>query len=951
MGRQQQHQTKITNSQPAATSPALQKSAVDSISEFQEIFGSRAASRQFRSQQPDAQAFSLSAKLGMPTIQAKPSFRGLSSELTASTTRTKLQSDVQPEDNPLQGKFPSNSALVKLQDRPEPQENKTGLPDALKAGIENLSGIAMDDVKVHYNSYKPSQLEALAYTQGTDIHLAPSQEKHLPHEAWHVVQQKQGRVQPMLQMKGVSINNNLCLEREADIMGEKAANSNQYLLANNSSLINILPLSEVSLNIESLPIQRLEKGERPFEQGYTKILQHNSWMPKAEAYEKKLGSFTSHDRRANDALNSGITKMKTVMQNYYRIEFSSDQAGLLKKFFFRDDKTSAGQVGLNLDLTQMLKVLDTGNLRERMTAFYNASYYGSGYENNIQKGFKAILQDIVLSQKWDVSNNLGLDTDSLKSQSGYMTGWTRSGIHKIVSTIAEEKAYNYSPDVFALGNLTYQTDDYSLTNTREIAESQKDRKTRSSFEKQQKQKTPQDYENMDVPLSDEELGYSFPAEPDKAKTKTQKLPWEEGTALFEIAPTNSWYQRIHEHLRMPVVAGISGTTTRLLNSFKWLNTGQDALNFRLAIMGWMLTSWDHSLYEILRGSHIAGVKGNDEEKTTKDAIRMYMNIPPLTIAELRNNVAEDKMFPHEFLYHEMALEDNLINPHLKVPGKDKYGNQVALEGIQNLYDQTSGRKKYGYEKISEAHAIAINSYTSGTHTILNSVMSFMNFPESVAKSHIRSKLKSVVHNYGRKELLEAKETAGTITPEETQELNNIKVEWIDVLTPKRTNIKANLGNLTLTDTERQTYETDVIEPWIDNLVEELYPELQMHANMTVEGLQNIDSLTGVTVWRGDWLSKFSPNYNKGKIVSFNTFTSFSKDRDQAKEFTQSGTYSDRMLIELTLNGIGGKDISALSMYDDEEEVLLMPGSKIEITDAQWGIIDGKDVWEVSAREV
>ena len=30
--------------------------------------------------------------------------------------------------------------------------------------------------------------DALAYAQGSDIHLAPGQEQHLPHEAWHVVQ-------------------------------------------------------------------------------------------------------------------------------------------------------------------------------------------------------------------------------------------------------------------------------------------------------------------------------------------------------------------------------------------------------------------------------------------------------------------------------------------------------------------------------------------------------------------------------------------------------------------------------------------------------------------------------------------------------------------------------------------------------------------------------------------
>lgn len=101
-------------------------------------------------------------------------------------------------------------------------KNNTGLPDGLKSGVENLSGISINDVRVHYNSPKPAQLHALAYTQGTDIHVAPRQEKHLPHEAWHVVQQKQGRVQPTIQLQGININDNEGLEREADVMGGKA---------------------------------------------------------------------------------------------------------------------------------------------------------------------------------------------------------------------------------------------------------------------------------------------------------------------------------------------------------------------------------------------------------------------------------------------------------------------------------------------------------------------------------------------------------------------------------------------------------------------------------------------------------------------------------------------------------------------------------------------------------
>ena len=76
----------------------------------------------------------------------------------------------------------------------EKRPNNTGLPDQLKSGIETLSGMSMDHVEVHYNSDKPAQLQARAYAQGSEIYVAPGQEKHLPHEAWHIVQQAQGRV-------------------------------------------------------------------------------------------------------------------------------------------------------------------------------------------------------------------------------------------------------------------------------------------------------------------------------------------------------------------------------------------------------------------------------------------------------------------------------------------------------------------------------------------------------------------------------------------------------------------------------------------------------------------------------------------------------------------------------------------------------------------------------------
>lgn len=125
------------------------------------------------------------------------------------------------------------------------KENNTGLPDNLKSGIENLSGYSMDDVNVHYNSDKPAQLQAHAYAQGFNIYLGPGQEKHLAHEAWHTVQQKQGRVQPTAQLKEkININDDAGLEQEADTMGAKALSLGQTN-SSSSALVQKKPLQPI----------------------------------------------------------------------------------------------------------------------------------------------------------------------------------------------------------------------------------------------------------------------------------------------------------------------------------------------------------------------------------------------------------------------------------------------------------------------------------------------------------------------------------------------------------------------------------------------------------------------------------------------------------------------------------------------------------------------------------
>lgn len=146
-------------------------------------------------------------------------------------------------------------SIAQLQKKAD--QSQSHLPLQLKQNIESASGFAMDDVNVHYNSSQPAQLQAHAFAQGTDIHLGPGQEQHLPHEAWHVVQQKQGRVRPTKQTgTDIHINDDESLEKEADIQGER--------MATKASEVPKQLKSKGGHALANSPVQMLKKSSHPW---------------------------------------------------------------------------------------------------------------------------------------------------------------------------------------------------------------------------------------------------------------------------------------------------------------------------------------------------------------------------------------------------------------------------------------------------------------------------------------------------------------------------------------------------------------------------------------------------------------------------------------------------------------------------------------------------------------
>ncbi|GAA5033327.1 hypothetical protein GCM10011506_25410 [Marivirga lumbricoides] len=146
----------------------------------------------------------------------------------------------------------------------QPQQSsstKGGLDKAVQAKMEKAFQSDFSDVNITQNSSEATNMGALAFTQGNDVHFAPGQynpgtsegQELIGHELTHVIQQKQGRVKATTQAKGVVVNDDPALENEADVMGKKAASGEHVIVQKKSksevvqkaSIPSIFPNEEV----------------------------------------------------------------------------------------------------------------------------------------------------------------------------------------------------------------------------------------------------------------------------------------------------------------------------------------------------------------------------------------------------------------------------------------------------------------------------------------------------------------------------------------------------------------------------------------------------------------------------------------------------------------------------------------------------------------------------------
>ena len=142
----------------------------------------------------------------------------------------------------------------------------------------------------------------------------------------------------------------------------------------------------------------------------------------------------------------------------------------------------------------------------------------------------------------------------------------------------------------------------------------------------------------------------------------------------------------------------------MMAAYKMLGaTPEKLLAFRLALIGWMGSSQDNSLYEILYGSHLVGVKGKED---LSEAARMYMAVDPLTVEQLRREAAIDNEFPHERVFNKMLKRIAARRAGKQDKAAPEFNDYLTSRAVSNGSAQDRGHQYLYHQRLSGDQSVS-----------------------------------------------------------------------------------------------------------------------------------------------------------------------------------------------------------------------------------------------------
>ncbi|WP_425213759.1 DUF4157 domain-containing protein [Tumidithrix helvetica] len=587
--------------------------------------------------------------------------------------------------------------------------NNTGLPDQVKTGVENLSGIGMDDVKVHYNSSKPAQIQALAYTQGTDIYVGAGEEKHLAHEAWHVVQQKQGRVKSPLQAKGAPINSDPQLEKEADEMGDRASRSS------GKQLVQEVAHQTISAkNNANMPIQRTYAALSPMAKARVDQQSEEKYASKTQEFEFKMAPKIMKDAKVNAVVDVLLARVKQIVDAWAKATGRDQAKTYEREFAWKGGDEYYGAFEMTAGNIQEVFSDKSQPMRTKLKLVYNAVR-----NNNLSKWLKLAAIELDRQAKKKTPRNWKIKTatqnvvNEKDDKTGKIKSFVKGGIEKEVVKTGFAKN----------SGLKDWMTTKQISESAQIAESEKEttgsRSKRDVFghdrfsnvmgwkaethkankERQgsasrglslTEQRTLSVGDVPDLTKAELELLYKRKgkAKPDQKeldkfkKDPNTKIEWGQGGEFYKIN-LGSDSSKAASDVKARMEAGISGSTDLMLHAVQNLGlSGEDDMKgMRLALAGWMLANRDHSFYEVYKAAESYGVAFEIDKNNPGKEYESANNLSPMKPSDFADTLPENQ-FPSYFL---STTYKDILSGGLTEAAKDQDSFKQALRA-QGLSD-------------------------------------------------------------------------------------------------------------------------------------------------------------------------------------------------------------------------------------------------------------------------
>ncbi|MEV0144466.1 MULTISPECIES: hypothetical protein [unclassified Nonomuraea] len=697
------------------------------------------------------------------------------------------------------------------------------------------------------------------------------------------------------------------------------------------------------------------------------------WAADSERFELRLGAHYFNDPQTLEAARTGVRRMRDVLTALTLRapdESPAQHTRRVEQAFFRDDAPdSAGQVGTRVTLDHLLA---RGNVRELMTAFYNAAYFNDGHPHTLSNTLLHVLD----TERQERARLAGVDLDLLERARQQLDG----NRHRAVLGKVDEWVMGgsrFARDPLETGNVIMMSD-RSVRDLAEVVQSQVHRRDRTLEEQQRNGfiTTPAHYENRGTPLGRFERSYieSVGGGPLHADTP---LPWREGRTAHQNT-TGRW-ARLTAGDGHSVIDGISVTTTKMMAAAGFLGLDKVTTErFLGGLMGWMLPCRDHSLFEIMRGAQLAGLEHLAPWPAAHaSAVDVYRHLPGMDLRTLRAGFLRDGLFPHEAMYlrhatdpggfAETQFED--VRDIARRLGEQLAGGRVTdptltgwlrRNGVDPL--DPAAVRAMG-ERLSPGHMMALTVYTRPSHDLINNVTRTQLWTAGMSETAVRKVLNVKVErrlagylgelaegvkgralSFPLRPLLHAGD--GPLTPQSP--LTPAARVWVDAAQAidqakcereehraagRKAEARQAEDRIREARREQRSAWREIRED-LGGVLPRLATEMRWHADMAHDALMQLPPVGSpdqpVLAFRGDWLTPVhSPIYGSRRFPHGMTreFLSLSRSLEVAVQYVSKNLVGDRgVLVVYALTGRNGRDISIFSTHPEQEEILLPPRS-------------------------